>query len=266
MGRAELLHQELKLRLGVQDGVPVERADCLGRRLLQVLLRLGTDVPSVLPAPGLIRREAAAMHHVEADVGKALDHAAEHETGRRNGGVERIADQVVEVIVLHPIDAGDVIRMHHAERVVLVRHLPHRLELRLVEVLAVDVGADLHALQPELGNGALQLIGGGLRRLHRQGSDAVEAPRIIADVLGDLVVLHDAGRGGQPGVLIVEEGLRRVGQHLHVDVGGFHVLQPLLDVEAAERQRPVRHASRPSIRSCYFRSLSVPTRPSASPC
>ncbi len=199
-------------------------------------------------------------------LGIALDHAAEHQAGRRDGGVERIADQVVEVIVLHPLDAGDVVRMHHAEGVVLVRHLPHRLELRLVEVLAVDVGADLHALQAELGDGALQLVGGGLRRLHRQGGDAVEAPRIIADVLGDLVVLHDAGRGGQPGVLVVEEGLRRVRQHLHVDVGRLHVLEPLLDVEAAERQRPVRHAGHRPFVICPSRSPSGPTRPWASPC
>jgi hypothetical protein len=32
-------------------------------------------------------------------LGIALDHAAEHQAGRRDGGVERIADQVVEVIV-----------------------------------------------------------------------------------------------------------------------------------------------------------------------
>ncbi len=242
MRRAELLHQELQRRLAVQDGVPVEGADRLGRRLLQVVLRLGPHVPAVLPAPGLIRREAAAVHHEEPDVGKALDDAAEHQRRCRDGGVERIADQVVEIVVLQTVGTRHVVRVHHAECRVLVCHLPHRLERRIVQVLAHDVGADLHALEIELRDGALQLVGGRLRRLHRQRCDAVEVLRIVADVPGDLVVLDDRGRGREPGILIVEEGLRRVGQHLHVHVRRLHVLEPLLDIEAAARQRPVRHA------------------------
>ena len=51
------------------------------------------------------------------------------------------------------------------------------------------------------------------------------------------------GRGGaQRRLLVVEIGLRRGRQHLHVDIGRIHVLQALLDVEAAARERAVDDA------------------------
>ena len=107
----------------------------------------------------------------------------------------------------------------------LVRHRPDRLEFRLIEVLAIDVGADLHALEAELADGALQLVGRRLRRLHRQRREAIEALGVILDVLGDLVVLHHRACGGEAGILVVEKGLRRVGENVHVHVGRFHIFQ-----------------------------------------
>ena len=55
----------------------------------------------------------------------------------------------------------------------------------------------------------------------------------------DLVILDLRGGRRHSRIVVVEEGLRRVGQHLHVDLGRLHVLQALLDVEAAARQRTI---------------------------
>ena len=43
-------------------------------------------------------------------------------------------------------------------------------------------------------------------------------------------------------LLAVEPGLRRDREQMHVDLGRVHVLEPPLDVMAAARKRPVRHA------------------------
>src|SRR5262249_32218214 len=53
---------------------------------------------------------------------------------------------------------------------------------------------------------------------------------------GELLV-RDAGESGRHcGRLGVEEGLRADRQHLHVDLGGGHVLQPALQVPAPARE------------------------------
>ena len=49
----------------------------------------------------------------------ALQHAAEDQTRRRDRGVERIADQVAEIIGAQPVGAGDVAGMDHHEGVEL---------------------------------------------------------------------------------------------------------------------------------------------------
>ena len=99
----------------MQDGVvKVAQGDVLGLRL-DVLLRLGAHLPAVLPARRLIGREAAAMRQHDLQFRMAVDHAAEIEAGRGNGGVERIADQIAEVIGLQPVGAGDVDRMDEHE-------------------------------------------------------------------------------------------------------------------------------------------------------
>ena len=104
--------------------------------MLQVHFRLRPHVPAVHPAPALIGNEAAAMHHDEIELGMPLQHAAEDQARRRDGGVERIADQVAEIIGAQPIGAGDIAGMDHHEGVELGRGRPERLEARIVEILA----------------------------------------------------------------------------------------------------------------------------------
>ena len=73
-------------------------------------------------------------------------HAAEDQAGGGDGGVERIADQVLQVIGLQPVGAGDVVRMDEHEGAELFGGRPHRLEARIVEILAHDVGGEHRAL------------------------------------------------------------------------------------------------------------------------
>ena len=103
--------------------------------------------------------------------------------------------------------------------------------------------ANIVPLQAELGHGAPEFVGGALRRLHRQRGDAHEASRMGCDVLRDLVVLDRSRSRRRARLLIVEIGLRRRGEHVHVDTGRIHVLQAARDVEAAGRERPVGHAA-----------------------
>ena len=144
-----------------------------------------------------------------------------------------------KVIGRQAIGAGDMDRMDEHESAKFFGGGPERLEVRIVEVFAHDVGADHGAAQTKLGHRARQFVGGAFRVLYRQRRDAHESLRIVGNVLGDLVVLDGGGRRAQRGLLIVEIGLRRRRQHLHVDAARIHVAQAMRDVEAAGRERPV---------------------------
>ena len=63
-----------------------------------------------------------------------------------------------------------------------------------------------------------------------------------SDVFRHLVVLNGRQGGGQRGFLIVEIGLRRGREHVHVDARVIHIAQPARDVEAAGWERPVHRA------------------------
>ncbi len=132
--------------------------------------------------------------------------------------------------------------MDDHERAELGRGRPHRLQRRIVEILAGDVGADHGAVHAELAHGALELLGGLLGRLHRQGRDPHEAIGMRLRELGDLVVLERGRRRGQRRVLVVEIGLRGRREHVHIDLGGVHVAEAALQLPAAARERPVGRA------------------------
>ena len=95
---ADMADHEFQHRRRMQDGVVVEAPGDVLRLLLDVLLRLRPHPPAVLPARRLIGREAAAMREHDLQFGMAVDHAAEIEAGGGDGGVERIADQVAQII------------------------------------------------------------------------------------------------------------------------------------------------------------------------
>ena len=58
----------------------------------------------------------------------------------------------------------------------------------------------------------------------------------------DLVVLDRRARDADRRLLAVEPSLRCHRKQMHIDLGRVHVLEPPLDVMAAARKRPVRHA------------------------
>src|SRR6202035_5274318 len=111
--------QKLEALLRMQDGVVIEPLDPRLRRLLDVDLGLRPHLPAVRPAAGLIGNEAAAMHQADLQRGMALEHAAEYQAGRRDGGVERIADEIVEIVGAQALGGTDIDRMDEQERVEL---------------------------------------------------------------------------------------------------------------------------------------------------
>jgi hypothetical protein len=86
---------------------------------------------------------------------------------------ERIADQVVEVILAHPAGVGEAERVDEDQHAQLLGAAQNGRRLLGMEVGAVDVGADLDPAQVELGHAAAHLLDGETRLLqwHRAHAD-----------------------------------------------------------------------------------------------
>ena len=226
----------------MHDGVVMEPRQRRLGRAAQPRFRLAAHLPGMHEAAGLIRHEAAAVAQAERDLRIALDHAAEHQRRARHRGLERQADEVAHVVGLEPLARQDLaVRMDEDECAQLVCRRPHRLERRIVEVAAVDVRADLRAAQAELAHHAAKLVGGLLRLLQRQGRKPYEAVGMARHHGGDLVVLQHRAGDAERGLLVVEEGMHRGADRLHVDAVPVHVGKPQVEVEALARHRPLHH-------------------------
>src|SRR5947209_18828006 len=89
----------------MHDGIEIEALERIRWRLIELALRLCAHVPTVHETSGLIGDESPAMGEADLQRGMALEHAAEHETCGGDGGVERVADQISEIIGRQPIRA-----------------------------------------------------------------------------------------------------------------------------------------------------------------
>src|ERR1700719_2803145 len=117
-------NEKFQRRLGVQNGVVEEAIQIRRRRMFDMHLRLRPHLPAMHPAAALVRDEAAAVRHDEIELRVPLQHAAEDQTGAGDGGVERIADQVAEIIGPQPVGAGDIAGMDHHEGIELFGRRP----------------------------------------------------------------------------------------------------------------------------------------------
>src|SRR5512135_1796973 len=99
----------------MQDRVVVKTLRDVRRLLGNIFFRFGPYLPAMFPTRRLIRREAAAMGEHDGQLGMTVEYTTKVEAGRADGSVERITDQVVQIIGLHPIGARNVVGMHENE-------------------------------------------------------------------------------------------------------------------------------------------------------
>ncbi len=170
--------------------IEVEAADRSGGPVGKVHFGFRADVIGMLEAAGLVRHEAAAVRKADFKRRVALQHAAEHQTSAGNRGLERQSHEISHVIGAQAFGARAGRRMHKDEGAEPFRFGPERVERAIVEIAAVDMGADHGAAQAELRHCALELIGRRLRRLQRHGAEAEKASGMAAHDRRDLLVLE----------------------------------------------------------------------------
>jgi len=173
-------------------------------------------------AAGIGAEETAAVHSQHAKLGMAFKDAVEDQVVQRHRGVERIADHVVEVKARETLRLGKAGRMDQHKRVELLGFFPEWRESRIGQLLAVDVGQDLDALEAELLHAALELLGRLVAVLHRHAAERNQPILVLADIFGDAVVERAGGLHADIDRQVVIDLRRRRADELHVDAHLVH--------------------------------------------
>jgi hypothetical protein len=99
--------------------------------------------------------------------------------------------------------------------------LEQHIEGGIVEEASVRMPVDHRAPEAQLGDRALELVGGGLGRRGRQGGEAGEAVGVLGDGARERVVGLARERDRRVGIEVLDPR-RRVADDLQVDAGVVH--------------------------------------------
>src|SRR5262249_15215465 len=147
---ADMPDHEFQNRGRVQNRVVIETFRDIARSAGNVFLGLGSHIPSVFPSRGLVGRKATAVSQHDRKAWMPIENSTKIKTGGTNGGVEWVADQIVQVIGLHTVGAGHIVWMHEDEGAKILGGRPQRLEARVVEILSHDIRGDHRSAQAKL--------------------------------------------------------------------------------------------------------------------
>src|SRR5690348_6996112 len=150
------------------------------------------------------------MGQADLELGVAVQHAAENEVAGGDGGIERIAQQVGKVKGLQALSADGGQRVQENGEAQGLDAGKNGLEQGIVEVVFVDVGAQIDAFDAGQLAGAVELVLGAVRIEHGQGDQGDQAVGIglvggagavvpglakIVRKVGAAPVAHGSGEG-----------------------------------------------------------------------
>jgi hypothetical protein len=176
------------------------------------------------------------MGQTDAQGGDAVEHPAKDQSRRRHGGVEGIAQQVVQVVRAQAVAADDVDGVEEDRDAERPDPLEDRQERGIVQVPAAHVGAEVDAATAQLSHRALGLGGGGPGGLERKRRQADQPIGMRPGRLRHRVV-HEA-RQPEPQRLVGPVHHRRhERQRVHRHPLRVHRLEPEVQVVVARRDR-----------------------------
>jgi len=146
-----------------------------------------------------------------------------------NRRFERDADHVAEVMVFEASSFRKARGVHEQHDAELLAFGEDRPEARGGEILAVDIGRNLDAAEPERFHKPFEFLNSQLGRLERDRPKPDEAIRVTPDDLGDVVVDKSRRRNAEIRLGPIEHLPWCGRDRLHVDAHHVHVGQPLFD-------------------------------------
>ena len=123
----------------------------------------------------------------------ALEYTVEDQVVEGERGLERIADDVVEIEAGEAFTFGETVRMDHHERAEFFGFCPKRSEIRIGKLPSSDIRKDLDTLQSESAHQPIEFRNCFLAVCHRYAAETDKTVRLSCDIFGNAVV-KDTGR------------------------------------------------------------------------
>ena len=121
------------------------------------------------------------MHQAYLQPREPLEDAAKNQMRRGDRRLQRIVDEIVQVVAIKALFGPAERRVDHQKRTERLRLGPEWIESGVIEkTLRPERGVDLSAKQSKVAHQPAQHRSGALRPSHWGGADADEAIRILA--------------------------------------------------------------------------------------
>src|SRR4030095_16764715 len=222
---AQLLDDEAEIAGAERQRVHEDPPRILARLLGNGRRPFRPHVPAVVEAGKREGEGAAPMRERDAEIGQALEHAAEDELGDGQRRLQRIADDEGKVVLREPLLAHEGIgRVHEHRHPEIAAGREEREERRIIEVAPARAGADLDRAEPKILAAIAQLLDGQRGVLERHRRHPAEAGGVARHERGHVLVLHPREGLGGPGLGPVAEHDRRRREGLVIDAEAVHVL------------------------------------------
>src|SRR6185437_12884063 len=152
--------------------------------------RFRPDHKSMVRAPTVTGQIPAPVRGHYLQPWMPVQHAAEDEMGQRNGRLQRLSDDVAEIVGTQALAQRRPKGVNENDRTEFFSRRPERGELAGVQLHLVHRGRDLNALESEALHRVAQLLRSQLRMLKRERSETDQAVGMPRTQLRNVFVLQ----------------------------------------------------------------------------
>ncbi len=105
-----------------------------------------------------LRQRTSTVREDDPQIRVTFEHTAEDEPRPSQRRLDRVADQIVQVVAAHPFYADDVVWVDQNHQPQLFGPLPERVQRGIVQLDAIEIRRDLDAAQAKLFDCPVQLL------------------------------------------------------------------------------------------------------------
>ena len=192
---------------------------------------------------------AAAVGEEDAEVGEAVEDAAEHHAAEGAAGFSGHSDEPREPVFSHGVLSHHLPRVDEEAGTEILRGFVEGIKDGVIEVTVEDMGGDLKAGHTEFADASGHLFDGEGDILHRDGAESNKAFGVGALDVGEVIVEEARPIEGVLGLCPVVEENGDGAKHHDIDAPLIHIAEdgfgrPAIFLDLAKEETIIAHHAR----------------------
>lgn len=228
-------HQILQSQGVVDEGVEIDQAQRLEGILTTGDRKRAVRVGAADP-PQLVGEETTTVHRAHLQSGVAFQHSAVEQVSEGDGRLGGVAHTVGGEVPAQSASGQRRQRMEQDQAAQLLGPRPEGFQGGVVQFGAVDRGGDLDTGHTELHHRVTELVSGPARVLQRHGRQSTEPIGVLADRVGQRLVVHPRVSTALVRCQSVGREINEAGEQLHSHPGFVHGREAGLDITQVDAQ------------------------------